>query len=167
MLEYTCCNFSKYNSRRSETAGSKESSEPQTCGGDRRGLCDGGGGRAPVLGANHHAQRIIFEKSRKPPQTLTFRTLHPMQNRSNFGVDHITDHNKINFQFSIFNFQFTNSRRSEGSKSKTTKCCFCAAKPLGARSRQSRRLAKAIDEDYATVEEGERRFREQITTLSV
>ena len=30
------------------------------------------------------------------------------------GFDHITDHNKINFQFSIFNFQFTNSRRSEG-----------------------------------------------------
>ena len=34
--------------------------------------------------------------------------------RSEGGFDHITDHNKINFQFSIFNFQFTNSRRSEG-----------------------------------------------------
>lgn len=35
---------------------------------------------------------------------------------------------------------------------------FYAAKPPGARSRQSRRLAKATDEDYATVErKGENR----------
>ena len=39
-----------------------------------------------------------------------------------------------------------------GSKHKTTDCCFCAAKPPKARSGQSRRLAKAIVRDYATVE---------------
>ena len=49
-------------------------------------------GSAPVSGLNHRSRRRIFEKSRKPPQTLTFSALPNVEKSSISRSDHMFDH---------------------------------------------------------------------------
>ena len=49
-------------------------------------------GRALRSGLNHRSRRIIFEKSRKPPQTLTFSALPNVEKSSIPRSDHMFDH---------------------------------------------------------------------------
>ena len=43
-------------------------------------------------GLNHRSRRRIFEKSRKPPQTLTFSALPNVEKSLNLRSDHMFDH---------------------------------------------------------------------------
>ena len=49
-------------------------------------------GRALRSGLNHRSRRRIFEKSRKPPQTLTFSALPNVEKSSIPRSDHMFDH---------------------------------------------------------------------------
>ena len=53
-------------------------------------------------GLNHHARRRIFEKSRKPPQTLTFSALPNAEKSSIPRSDHMFDHLQKNLIFLPF-----------------------------------------------------------------
>ena len=59
-------------------------------------------GRALRSGLNHHARRRIFEKSRKPPQTLTFSALPNVEKSSIPRSDHMFDHLQKNLIFLPF-----------------------------------------------------------------
>ena len=49
-------------------------------------------GSALGSGLNHRSRRGIFEKSRKPPQTLTFSALPNVEKSANLWSDHMFDH---------------------------------------------------------------------------
>ena len=59
-------------------------------------------GRALRSGLNHHARRIIFEKSRKPLKTLTFSALPNVEKSLNLRSDHMFDHLQKNLIFLPF-----------------------------------------------------------------
>ena len=53
-------------------------------------------------GLNHRSRRRIFEKSRKPPQTLTFSALPNVEKSSISRSDHMFDHLQKNLIFLPF-----------------------------------------------------------------
>ena len=59
-------------------------------------------GSALGSGLNHHARRIIFEKSRKPLKTLTFSALPNVEKSLNLRSDHMFDHLQKNRIFLPF-----------------------------------------------------------------
>ena len=59
-------------------------------------------GRALGSGLNHRSRRRIFEKSRKPPQTLTFSALPNVEKSSISRSDHMFDHLQKNSIFLPF-----------------------------------------------------------------